>query len=170
LHHRSRRKQHLVRHRRKSRPRFPFHQRRKTWTVVDTPISHGPDSAGIFSIAFRDALQGVIAGGDYKHPDQNGPHLAFTNDGGLTWTLSPVSTQPYVSAVAFAKPHSESSAILVVGSSHSAYEEDIAKTSAQKTSLQKSWNWNLNAVSVGPTGEALAVGPKGMIVRIPPPR
>jgi photosystem II stability/assembly factor-like uncharacterized protein len=140
----------------------------KTWTVAATPIIHGPDSAGIFSIAFRDPTHGVIAGGDYKLPDQDGPHLAFTNDGGLTWTLSPISPQKYFSAVAFAKPHSESSAILIVGSSQSAFEDDIAKTSGQKTSSQKSWNWNLNAVSVSPTGEAIAVGPKGLIVRIPP--
>jgi photosystem II stability/assembly factor-like uncharacterized protein len=142
----------------------------KTWTVAATPIIHGPDSAGIFSVAFRDALHGVIAGGDYKHPDQDGPHLAFTNDGGLTWTLSPISPQRYFSAVAFAKPHSDSAAILIVGSFESAYEEDITKTSAQKTPQQKNWNWNLNAVSVSPIGEAIAVGPKGLIVRIPPPR
>ena len=117
----------------------------KTWTVAETPISHGPDSAGIFSIAFRDAIHGVIAGGDYKHPDQDGPHLAFTNDGGLTWTLSPISPQRYFSAVAFAKPHSESGAILVVGTSQSAYEDDVAKTPGQKTTSQKTWDLNLNA-------------------------
>jgi photosystem II stability/assembly factor-like uncharacterized protein len=139
----------------------------KTWTVTDTPVIHGPDSAGIFSIAFRDPVHGVIAGGDYKHPDQDGPNLAFTNDGGLTWTLSAISPQKYFSAVAFAKPHSESAAILIVGSSQAAYEDNIAKTSAQ---MQKSWNWNLNAVSVAPTADAIAVGPKGLIVRIPPAR
>ena len=53
----------------------------KTWSVADTPIVHGPDSAGIFSIAFRDAIHGVIAGGDYKHPEQDGPNLALTDDG-----------------------------------------------------------------------------------------
>ena len=134
----------------------------KTWTVAETPISHGPDSAGIFSVAFRDAIHGVIAGGDYKHPDQDGHHLAFTNDGGLTWTLSPISPQRYFSAVAFAKPHSESGAILIVGTSQSAYEDDTTKISSQKR-----WDFNLNAVSVSPTGEAIAVGPKGLIVRIP---
>ena len=139
----------------------------KTWTVAETPISHGPDSAGIFSIAFRDAIHGVIAGGDYKHPDQDGPHLAYTNDGGVTWTLSPLSPQGYFSAVAFISRHSESGAIVVVGSSQSAYEDDPAKTSRQKTTAQKSWVLNLNAVSVSPTGEAIAVGPKGLIVRIP---
>jgi photosystem II stability/assembly factor-like uncharacterized protein len=142
----------------------------KTWTVADTPIIHGPDSAGIFSIAFRDAIHGVIAGGDYKHPDQDGPHLAFTNDGGLTWTLSPVSPQVYFSGVAFAKANSEGAAVLVVGSSRSAYDDDLAKTPSQKTSCQKTWDWNLNAVSVSPTGHAIAVGPKGLIVRIPPVR
>jgi photosystem II stability/assembly factor-like uncharacterized protein len=142
----------------------------KTWTVADTPISHGPDSAGIFSIGFRDAIHGVIAGGDYKHPDQDGAHLAFTTDGGLTWTLSTVAPQTYFSAVAFARPNSESNAILVVGSFQSAYEDDFGKTSTSKTASQKTWNWNLNAVSVSPTGEAIAVGPKGLIVRIPPAR
>jgi photosystem II stability/assembly factor-like uncharacterized protein len=142
----------------------------KTWTVAGTPMIHGPDSAGIFSIAFRDATHGVIAGGDYKHPEQDGPNLAFTDDGGLTWKLSPVSPQRYFSAAVFAKPHSESDAILVVGSFQSAYEDDVANTPSQKTSLQKSWDWNLNAVSVSPTGEAIAVGPKGLIVSFAPAR
>jgi photosystem II stability/assembly factor-like uncharacterized protein len=35
-----------------------------SWKVFETPILHGPASAGIFSIAFRDALHGIIAGGD----------------------------------------------------------------------------------------------------------
>ena len=139
----------------------------KTWTVAETPISHGPDSAGIFSIAFRDAIHGVIVGGDYKHPDQDGPHLAYTNDGGLAWTLSTSAPQRYFSAVAFVRRHSESGGIVVVGSSQSTYEDDLAKTQGQKTTSQKSWDLNLNAVSVSPTGEAIAVGPKGLIVRIP---
>ena len=54
----------------------------------------------------------------------------------------------------------------MVGSFRSAYEEDIAKTSPLRTSPQESWDWNLNAVSVSPTGEAVAVGPKGLIVRV----
>jgi photosystem II stability/assembly factor-like uncharacterized protein len=137
----------------------------KTWTVANTPIIHGPDSTGIFSIAFRDPMHGAIAGGDYKHPDQDGPNLAFTNDAGLTWAPSPISPQKYSSAVAFAKPHSQSAAVVLVGTSQAAYEDDIA----QKSPL-KSWDWNLNAVSVGPGGDAIAVGPKGLIVKIPTAR
>jgi photosystem II stability/assembly factor-like uncharacterized protein len=133
----------------------------KTWTVADTPMIHGPDSAGIFSIAFRDATHGVIAGGDYKHPEQDGPNLAFTTDGGLTWKLSTVSPQAYFSAVAFAKPDSGGTAVLVAGSTRAAYADDIAKQSWQKT-----WDLNLNALSISPTGTAIAVGPKGLIVTV----
>jgi len=136
----------------------------KTWTVAETPLIHGPGSAGIFSIAFRDAMHGVIAGGDYKHPELDGPNLAFTNDGGLTWELSNVSPQTYFSAVAFAKPGSGSTAVLVVGAARSAYADDVTKKSWQKT-----WDLNLNALSISPTGEAIAVGPKGMIVNFASP-
>jgi photosystem II stability/assembly factor-like uncharacterized protein len=131
----------------------------KTWTVADTPMIHGPDSAGIFSIAFRDAAHGVIAGGDYKHPQLDGPNLAFTNDGGLTWKLSALSPQTYFSAVAFAQPDSGGTAVLAAGSARAAYADDITKKSWQKT-----WDLNLNALSISPTGEAIAVGPKGLIV------
>jgi photosystem II stability/assembly factor-like uncharacterized protein len=137
----------------------------KTWTISDTPMLHGPDSAGIFSIAFRDATHGVIAGGDYKHPDQDGPNLAFTEDAGLTWKLSAVAPQTYFSAVAFAKPNSGGTAVLAVGTTRAAFTDDIAKKSWQKT-----WDLNLNALSLSPAGNATAVGPKGLIVTFASPR
>jgi photosystem II stability/assembly factor-like uncharacterized protein len=58
----------------------------RTWQVADTPLASGP-SAGIFTIAFRDAKHGVIAGGDYKKESDAIDNLAVTNDGGSTWTL-----------------------------------------------------------------------------------
>ena len=73
----------------------------KTWEVFDTPVVHGPESAGIFSIAFRSSLDGVIAGGDYKNPTRDGPNLAFTHDGGKTWELSTIHPQAYFSAAAY---------------------------------------------------------------------
>ena len=60
--------------------------RGKTWQVADTPLAAGP-SSGIFSIAFRDAKHGVIAGGDYRKEKEAVDNLAVTSDGGLTWTL-----------------------------------------------------------------------------------
>jgi photosystem II stability/assembly factor-like uncharacterized protein len=80
-----------------------FHSpdRGKSWQVYETPVLHGADSAGIFSIAFRDANHGVIAGGDYKRPKLDGPNLAFTEDGGKNWTISPLHPLAYFSAVTY---------------------------------------------------------------------
>ena len=58
----------------------------ETWQISDTPLASGP-SAGIFSIAFRDAKHGVIAGGDYRKEKEAINNLAVTSDGGITWTL-----------------------------------------------------------------------------------
>ena len=60
--------------------------RGKTWQVADTPLAAGP-SAGIFSIAFRDAKHGVVAGGDYRKEKEAVDNLATTSDGGVTWSL-----------------------------------------------------------------------------------
>jgi photosystem II stability/assembly factor-like uncharacterized protein len=77
--------------------------RGRSWTVHDTPIRAGAPSAGIFSIAFRDALNGVIAGGDYKRPALRGGNLALTKDGGRTWTPVDSASAPagYRSAVTY---------------------------------------------------------------------
>ncbi len=61
--------------------------RGRTWQVAETPLTAGP-STGIFSIAFRDAKHGVIVGGDYTKEKEAVNNLAFTNDGGVTWTLA----------------------------------------------------------------------------------
>ena len=67
--------------------------RGRTWTAHETPVSAGVPSAGIFSLAFRDADLGVAIGGDYKAPDDPRAVVALTSDGGRTWRL-PRGQQP----------------------------------------------------------------------------
>ena len=162
----------------------------ETWQVVDTPILHGADSAGIFSIAFRDALHGVIAGGDYKHPNNDGPNLAFTEDGGRTWTLSDLKPQAYFSAVAYDSKINQAAAkqeanekaaeqkgkklrikplaperIFIVGQD---FVFDFRLPSnPRRISVQKKVEMKFNAVSPYPEGGALIVGPNGSIVYFP---
>jgi photosystem II stability/assembly factor-like uncharacterized protein len=126
----------------------------KSWTVADTPMVHGNESSGIFSIAFRDATHGMIAGGDYKQPKQDGPNLATTEDGGLTWKLSNALPQAFFSAVAFDPKNDR---MLALGS---ALTLEISMTARKLSDL------NLNALSVNAAGEAVAVGPKGLIVTL----
>jgi photosystem II stability/assembly factor-like uncharacterized protein len=136
----------------------------KHWTVAETPIVHGTDSAGIFSVTFRDSKHGVIAGGDYQQPGKDGSNLASTNDGGRTWTRAPLSPQWYFSAVAFTTSHDEGAAVFALGTAHAACADLGA------TKWQKIWDYNLNAARVSPSGEIFAVGPKGLIVRFAPTR
>jgi len=155
-----------------------FHSpdRGQTWQVFDTPIQHGPDSAGIFSIAFRDPLHGVIAGGDYKRPDQDGPNLAFTNDAGKTWTRSKITPQSYYSAVAYDRKHKNPKAntldenqanvrLFIVGPKF-IYDFRPPKDPTRISPSKKS-GMQFNAVSAYPEGGAIAVGRKGTIAVIP---
>jgi photosystem II stability/assembly factor-like uncharacterized protein len=58
-----------------------------TWSVSSTPVSPAGPTAGIFSIAFRDVLHGIIVGGDYKNETQALSNAAVSEDGGATWTV-----------------------------------------------------------------------------------
>jgi photosystem II stability/assembly factor-like uncharacterized protein len=60
--------------------------RGRTWTIADTPLRTGQNS-GIYSVAFRDAMNGVVVGGDYSKPTEAIDNAAVTKDGGKTWTL-----------------------------------------------------------------------------------
>ncbi|WP_018350984.1 WD40/YVTN/BNR-like repeat-containing protein [Longispora albida] len=64
-----------------------FHSRDhgRTWTVADTPLRSLP-SAGVFSLAFRSATEGIAIGGDFADENRPGQLLAITRDGGATWT------------------------------------------------------------------------------------
>jgi photosystem II stability/assembly factor-like uncharacterized protein len=59
----------------------------RSWAISTTPI-RTDGSAGIFSIAFRDALHGVVVGGDYNKENDAIDNAVFTSDGGVTWTLA----------------------------------------------------------------------------------
>src|SRR6201998_1828493 len=169
---------------------FHSSDRGQSWQVFDTPILHGPDSAGIFSIAFRDAIHGVIAGGDYKRPKDDGPDLAFTTDGGQTWTLSPLHPQAYFSAIAYdlqvnqaalRQQHEQKAAeqtgkklrmqptvperLFIVGPDF--IFDFRPPTNPRRIGGKKKQALAFNAVSPYPEGGALVVGPKGTVAFIP---
>ena len=65
-------------------------------------MAAGAESAGIFSIAFRDKDHGIIVVGNNRKPDDVGATAAVTSDSGKTRT--PLDRKlPYRSAVAWAK-------------------------------------------------------------------
>lgn len=58
-----------------------------TWSAYDTPLFSGP-SAGGLSVAFRDARNGIVGGGDLDPNDTTNADAAVSHDGGRTWTLT----------------------------------------------------------------------------------
>jgi photosystem II stability/assembly factor-like uncharacterized protein len=136
---------------------FRSNDRGVTWAVSETPIVKGTSGSGIFSIAMRDAMNGVIVGGNYEKPDEAKDNLASTNDGGKTWKLGS-GLSGYRSSVSY------SGSIIAGGTNGSDISGDFGGTwkkfgnedvntltvFSKKTSCEKNW-W--------------AVGPKGLVVR-----
>ena len=127
----------------------------RTWTVTETPVRHDGSAAGIFSLAFADALNGIAVGGDYTKPESSEHNIAVTADGGRTW-VEPRGKPPagFRSAVAYV---AAMQAWIAVGTSGS----DISRDNGA--------NWErfgpeaFNAVAFAPSGKGWAVGPKGAV-------
>jgi photosystem II stability/assembly factor-like uncharacterized protein len=101
---------------------FRSTDRGNTWAVSTTPIKAGSPSTGLFSIAFADARNGIVVGGDYRKEQEASDNAAVTIDGGKTWKLSG-SLGGFRSGVRFV-PGSSSRAAIAVGPSGSDYSDD----------------------------------------------
>jgi photosystem II stability/assembly factor-like uncharacterized protein len=131
----------------------------RTWNAVATPIRSG-STAGIYSLAFRDRLQGLAIGGDFLTPDSAPRALALTADGGRTWTLVGRTAAPgaYRSGSAWV-PGTRGTAI-VVGPTGS----DI--------STDGGFHWrrfdsgSFHAVDCAPDGACWASGELGRIAKL----
>ena len=70
------------------------------WEVFETPILQGKPSQGIFSMAWKDTLNGVIVGGDYLNDSLIGSNIFITTNGGVSWFAPEGKQQGYFSCVA----------------------------------------------------------------------
>jgi photosystem II stability/assembly factor-like uncharacterized protein len=96
-----------------------------TWQIAKTPLAAGP-SSGIFSIAFRDTLHGIVVGGDYRRESDAVDNAAVTADGGATWTLVKGLTG-FRSVVAYV-PGAPKPFIVAVGPLGADYSTDDGRT------------------------------------------
>jgi photosystem II stability/assembly factor-like uncharacterized protein len=129
--------------------------------VADTPVLAGAASAGIFSIAFRDARHGVIVGGDYQQPTLAARNLAYTNDGGRTWRLAEMNKPSgFRSGVAFARGP-RGWLLLAVGTAGTDYA--VPGGACSKLDAE---NYNAISVAQGKLTAVWAVGPRGRIAKL----
>jgi len=136
---------------------FSSLDRGDSWTVSTTPVVSGVDSAGVFSITFKDQRNGYLVGGDYKKQSADLANAARSTDGGLTWKAVGRRPGGYRSAVAYLPG---SSWLISVGESGADYSSDGGETwtSAGETGF--------HAVSVSSSRTGWAVGANGRISRI----
>jgi photosystem II stability/assembly factor-like uncharacterized protein len=132
---------------------FRSDNRGLTWFVSDTPMAKGSAGSGVFSIAMLDEKNGVIVGGNYEKPDETNGTLAFTRDGGRSWTAGSGLTG-YRSAAAYIN----SKTIVAVGTNGT----DI--TSDGGRSWKKLGSESLNALAAHGSNAVWAVGPNGRVV------
>jgi photosystem II stability/assembly factor-like uncharacterized protein len=127
----------------------------RTWSAAATPMRNDSASAGIFSLAFRDARHGIAAGGDYAKDKEARGNLALTSDGGRTWVV-PKGAGPrgFRSAAAWAG----GDVVIVTGSSGSEISRDGGNT------WQGFDDGAYHALSFA-AGTGWAVGPEGRVAR-----
>jgi photosystem II stability/assembly factor-like uncharacterized protein len=132
----------------------------RTWSAHETPLAGGA-AAGLFGVAFRDALHGVAVGGNYQLPADSSPNVLATADGGVTWRM-----------VGTTAPAGVRYGVRVVET-----ERGLVIAAAGPTGLGYSTNdgasWvtvdTLNAFTLTVTARAVwTAGPEGRIVRFAP--
>jgi photosystem II stability/assembly factor-like uncharacterized protein len=132
---------------------FHSSDRGKTWQVAETPMHPRNASSGIFSLAFRDAKNGIAAGGDYQKPEGSDlPNIMRTNDGGKTWQAAE-PTNPggvYFSSVAVHREEVLAGGIKGIWIRDGEWKNESTE--------------NINTVVVG-THVSWAVGPKGIVLK-----
>jgi photosystem II stability/assembly factor-like uncharacterized protein len=132
----------------------------RTWAVARLPFGHGSPSAGVMTLAFRDAWHGTALGGDIGAPDSSEGTVALTTDGGRTWTrggrllfAGPVYGSAYVRA-------SRPALLVAVGPKGLAISRDDGRS---WTLLSREDYW---AVAFAGAGVGWAVGAHGRISRL----
>jgi photosystem II stability/assembly factor-like uncharacterized protein len=137
---------------------FRSTDRGRTWAVSDTPIVSGVAAAGIFSIAFKDAKNGIIVGGTYNKPTEADKSVAISTDGGRAWKLAG-NARGFRSGASYVKT-ARGTMVVAVGTTGSDYS---INNGAQWSSLA---NENYNSVSfVRDTNVGWAAGPGGRIAK-----
>lgn len=130
-----------------------------TWQVFTTPIVQDTPTAGITSLAFFDERRGLALGGDIGKPDAFTDNVAWTDDGGVTWTL--VGRPTFTGAVyGSAIVPGRSNTAVAVGPKGAAWTADAGRT-WQGLDSRNFWS-----VGFSPEGTGWMVGVGGRIVRL----
>jgi len=102
-----------------------------TWNAYDTPLISSP-SAGGLSIAFRDAMHGIVGGGDLAVNYRI--QAATSDDGGHTWTLT---KKPPLGGTIFGLAYAKGMTLENSGNTDPAFERTVVITAEDAPNFDK---------------------------------
>jgi photosystem II stability/assembly factor-like uncharacterized protein len=144
---------------------FATTNRGKTWQAYRTPIAQGTPASGVFTVDFRDALHGVIAGGDLESPDNRVRNFAVSSDGGKTWQHpSNVPIHGAVFGLSYAAGHDQApnlKRVVATGPDGAAWTDDEGGTWTRLRGVRDFW-----AVAFANKEVGWFVGTEGRILKI----
>jgi len=126
----------------------------ENWSIVETPLLHGSGSKGIYSVAFKDELNGVAVGGNWENPECDSSKI-YTNNGGQTWYLSE-GIQDFRSCVTYIQDDT----YISTGTSGT----DISYNGGKSWKLLDSIGFN--AILINPDLNGVAVGSYGRVAEV----
>lgn len=128
------------------------------WIAIETPLVHGGQSTGIYSVAFKNKKVGVAVGGDYT--DQNIPNtMIYTEDGGRTWHLPENKLDEYRECVT----HIRGNTFIAVGPSGI----DISKDNGKNWMIENRKIKNLTTIAFSRNSRiGFAAGKSGNIFKV----
>ena len=128
------------------------------WIAVETPLVHGGESTGIYSLAFKNKKIGVAVGGDYTKQNILNT-MVFTEDGGRTWHLPENKVDEYRECVT----HFNGDIFIAVGPSGI----DISKDNGKNWMIENRKIKNLTAIAFAKNSNVgFAVGKNGNIYKV----
>lgn len=136
-----------------------------TWNAYDSPLRGSP-SAGLFSVAFRDAKHGMVGGGDLDPTAPPFDQTATSSDGGKTWVVTPqqpnigtVFGLSYAADAGNARPRGRT--VVVTGPGGAAWTPDEGGSWFTLPGVTDFWG-----VAFGSPHTAWLVGTNGRILRL----
>lgn len=136
------------------------------WTCSETPLATGDENHcdGCYGVLMLDDQHGWVAGGNYAKVDRRG-NMAYTEDGGKTWSLCEEGLHGFASSVQ-AFP-GQTTLLVASGSDGLSWSEDGGKTWTDITGKLPEGVKGYHALSAARQGENIyAAGAGGHVARI----
>jgi photosystem II stability/assembly factor-like uncharacterized protein len=138
---------------------FRSTDRARTWSVASTGMPGGP-SAGLFGIAFADALRGLAVGGDYRVARGVTDFAIRSTDGGVTWRPAGAARPDGVTQGLSLVPGTNPPVFAAVGATGVSFTRDFG-ASWERADTLTSWG-----VSFAGPAAGWVSGPRGRIAAL----